>query len=206
MKGDHVLDVGCGRGGDLHKWKSVGVYLWGVDPDAESIKEAQERAQNVNYRVFYDVGDIHMAGIGPYDIVCYNFSLQYIFSSEQLFKRSIADIARRVKHGGYFIGVVPDADKILKLPCKWSDPLGNTIERGPSIGRGNTGEMILVRLADGPYYAKGPVPEPLCYRNKLVEEVEAWGFCSQKWSDMLPTTTGLVSDMYSTFVFRKIVP
>jgi len=205
-RGDLVLDVGCGRGGDLHKWKHVGVHLWGIDPDAESIKEAQERAKGMNYRAFFDVGDVHAAGIGPYDLVCYNFSLQYIFKSEQLFKSGIADIARRVKHGGYFVGVVPDAEKIIKLPCQWSDSLGNTITRGPSIGRGNIGEMILVQLADGPYYAKGPVPEPLCYREKLVAEVEAWGFCLQQWKDMLPEQTGLVSDIYSTFIFRKIVP
>ncbi|NBS67830.1 methyltransferase domain-containing protein [bacterium] len=203
-KGDRVLDVGCGRGGDLHKWKCCRVKLWGVDPDRESIAEAQSRAENLGAEVHLSVGDVLTAPTGPFDIVCYNFSLQYIFASEDLLERSIQAIRQRVAIGGVFVGVVPDSSKILKLPLKWSDSLGNTIERGPSIGQERVGEMILVKLSDGPYYAKGAVPEPLCHKEILIEKLVNNGFQFIYWGDMLSKPNGLISDIYSQFIFKRV--
>ena len=203
-KGDKVLDVGCGRGGDLHKWKSCKVKLWGVDPDPASIEEAKTRAVGLVYDAEFSVGDVTTAPVGPFDILCYNFSLQYIFASPDLLSRSIREIRNRVEVGGVLVGVVPDSVKILELPCKWTDSLGNTIERGPSIGRDLVGEMILVKLSDGPYYAKGAIPEPLCHKHLLFESLYDYGFELVYWGDMLPKPTGLISDIYSQFIFKRI--
>lgn len=40
----NILDLGCGKGGDLKKWKNqkVGFYV-GVDISGESLKHALER-------------------------------------------------------------------------------------------------------------------------------------------------------------------
>lgn len=205
-KGDRVLDVGCGRGGDLHKWKTCKVKLWGVDPDTASIEEAKTRAVGLSYNAELSVGDVTTAPVGPFDIVCYNFSLQYIFASLELLNNSITEIRNRVRVGGVLIGVVPDSEKILSLPCKWTDSLGNTIERGPSIGKGSyfAGQMILVKLSDGPYYANGAIPEPLCHKGILFQKLYDVGFELVSWDDMLPKTTGLVSDIYSQFIFTRI--
>lgn len=203
-KDDYVLDVGCGRGGDVHKWKSIGVNLFGVDPDPASIEEAKSRALNAGFNAQYSVGDIRKAPQIEFDVVCYNFSLQYIFGTPDLLDKSIKEIASRVKRDGFLVGVVPDAEKILKLECDWKDSLGNTIKRGPSIGKGTAGEMILVRLSDGPYYADGFVPEPLCHPTLLVEALGHNGFVLEKWEDFISSKTGLISDIYSIFIFRKI--
>lgn len=204
-RGDRVLDVGCGRGGDLHKWKSARVRLWAVDPDPESVREAKDRAQNMNWDVDISVGDILTAPLGPFDIVCYNFSLQYIFASEFLLEKSLEALRDRVKVGGVFLGVVPDSTKIMGLPLKWSDSLGNTIERGPSVcGAGRIGEMILVKLSDGPYYANGPVPEPICHKALLLERLRCKGFELVIWQPMLSKPNRLVSDIYSQFIFKRV--
>ena len=102
--------------------------------------------------------------------------------------------------------MVPDSEKILSLPCKWTDSLGNTIERGPSIGQGSSfaGQMILVKLSDGPYYANGAIPEPLCHKSILFQKLYDVGFELVSWDDMLPKTTGLISDIYSQFIFTRI--
>jgi len=204
LKGSVVLDVGCGRGGDLHKWKDCIVY--GVDPDPDSIIEANKRAIECGYDSWakFSVGDIHSAPILPFDVVCYNFSLQYIFKSTEFLKSSISEIAKRLRIGGKLIGVVPDATYITRLPTKWSDSMGNTIERGPySSLHQQVGNMILVKVTDGPYYAGGCIPEPLCYKEILIQELSEM-FELESWSKMVPEKTGLITDIYSKFIFRRV--
>lgn len=202
-KRDRVLDVGCGRGGDLMKWKIVKARLTAVDPDPESIEEAKRRLEGMSYNADISVGDIRTCPKIQYDIVCYNFSLQYIFANHGLFTESIRAISERVDVGGLLIGTIPDSDKILSLPLKWSDSLGNTVERGPSTGRGLVGEMILVKLVDGPYYKNNYVPEPIAYKSILIEELMKYGFVLINWNSMIRRPTGLISDIYSQFIFRK---
>jgi hypothetical protein len=121
-------------------------------------------------------------------------------------KQCIMAISQRLKPGGIFFGVVPDANKILKLPLEWKDSLGNEIKRGLSIGKGGPrfGEMILVRLADGPYYAAGAVPEPLAYKSKLVEICFDYNLTMVEWKPFITQSNGLISDIYSRFIFRKL--
>jgi SAM-dependent methyltransferase len=189
-----VLDVGCGRGGDLHKWK--GARLTGIDPDYTAILEAKRRCRECNYDTWaqFLVGDIRDAPIQEYDIICYNFSLQYIFETEQLMRETFGAIVKRLKVGGVLIGIVPDASKLQQLSTKWSDILGNTIER--------VGSKVVVRLTDGPYYADGPIAEPSCRREDLINHLP---LKLESWTDMLPKQSGLISDIYSKFIFRRIV-
>lgn len=208
---DRVLDVGCGRGGDLLKWKSAKVLLTAVDPDQESIIEAQSRLEGMRAKDgvsstsawSISLGDICSAPPGPYDVICYNFSLQYIFANQQLLSSSLDAIRERLDVGGLLIGTIPDSDNIMQLPLKWVDSLDNSIERGPSIGKGLVGEMILVKLSDGPYYKYGAIPEPLAHKQILIEELAHRNFTLIQWTPMLPNKTGLISDIYSQFIFRK---
>jgi SAM-dependent methyltransferase len=206
LRGSMVLDVGCGRGGDLHKWKDKECTLYGVDPDAESIFEAKRRAHECGYESWskFSVGDIHTAPMLPFDVICYNFSFQYLFKSIEFLRSSLVEIANRLRIGGKLIGVVPDGSHIMKLPYKWSDSQGNTIERGPSTDVSQQlGNMILVKVADGPYYSKGVVPEPLCYKEVLFQEIGDM-FELESWTRMIPAHTGLITDIYSQFIFRRV--
>jgi mRNA (guanine-N7-)-methyltransferase len=206
LRGALVLDVGCGRGGDLHKWKDKECILYGVDPDPEAILEATKRSKECGYESWtrFSVGDIHTAPMLPFDIVCYNFSFQYLFKSIEFLRSSLVEIANRVRIGGKLIGVVPDASYITKLPNKWSDSLGNTIDRGTfSNTNAQVGNMILFKVADGPYYSKGFVPEPLCYKEILFQEIGEM-FELESWSRMIPAQTGLITDIYSQFIFRRV--
>ena len=202
--GSIVLDMGCGRGGDLHKWKNCTVF--GVDPDPESIAEAKKRATEGGYDSWakFAVGDIHNAPMLSFDVVCYNFSFQYLFKSIEFLRSSLIQISNRLRIGGKLIGIVPDASYITRLPHKWSDSMGNTIERGPSSDiRQQAGNMILVKVADGPYYSGGAIPEPLCYKEILFQEIGEM-FELESWTKMVPERTGLITDIYSKFIFRRV--
>jgi len=190
---DRILDCGCGRGGDWHKWRSVGYQrLVGVDPELESLKEAERRAQELGMRQMMLVhGDIHsVQNLGLFDVVCYNFSIQYILETLEASAEAIANV---VRPGGKLIGITPDFDRIVNF--KSPDALGNTLRLVDSM-------HIEVKLTDGPFYADGPREEPIMDRTLLIDVLRPW-FDLVSWTPMIDSTTGLISDIYSTFVFLR---
>ena len=199
--GSVVLDCGCGRGGDIHKWKLVqGLKVIGVDPDEESLAEAQSRAIETNFGMwFLPPGDIATAiSWGPYDVVCYNFSLHYIFENMDIYTTSVWAINQCLKPGGLLIGITPDKSRInslLNSRTKFEDELGNKIEM--------KGEKLLVNLVGGPFYAEGGREEPMLDPEVFIRSMMAHGIKMLKWVPMLSHPNGLVSDIYSQFVFVK---
>jgi SAM-dependent methyltransferase len=191
-RGAYVLDCGCGRGGDLHKWSSVGALVIGVDPDPASIEEARVRKHDMNIKtVQFDVGDIFVGKLyGPFDIICYNFSIHYIV---QTLQESAKAIAEATKVGGLLIGITPDIDRIQTFVSP--DALGNTIEMVDA-------STASVRLVDGPFYAQGARQEPVISRAVLEQALRPWFMCLE-WKPMVDRPNGLVSDVYSTFIFRR---
>jgi len=190
---DQILDCGCGRGGDWHKWKSVGYQrLVGVDPELESLEEAQRRANDIGMRHMMLVhGDIHdVQNLGPFDVVCYNFSIHYILET---IEESCEAIANVVRPGGKLIGITPDFARIVNF--KSPDALGNTIKLIDSM-------HVEVKLTDGPFYANGPREEPIMDKDILVDVLRPW-FDLVEWRPMMQGKTGLISDIYSTFVFLR---
>lgn len=199
--GSHVLDCGCGRGGDIHKWNLLPkLKITAVDPDAESLVEAQNRAIESKVGIwFLPPGDITSAvNWGPYDVVCYNFSLHYIFQSSISFQNSVEAIGQAVKPGGYLIGITPEKRlifSVLNFKPKFIDKLGNSIEL--------KGERLLVNLTGGPFYAEGGREEPILDPNTFIDSMQTHGFKLLVWEPMLKTPNGLISDIYAQFVFVK---
>jgi hypothetical protein len=66
------------------------------------------------------------------------------------------------------------------------------------------GRRLMVQLTDGPFYADGPKDEPLLDSAILISKLEEVGFEKILWEPMLDTPNGVISDLYSKFVFRKI--
>jgi SAM-dependent methyltransferase len=194
-----VLDCGCGRGGDWHKWKAVGARVCAIDPDEESLAEAEKRALEMNFRVwFLGKGDIRQAAFaGPFDVVCYNFSIHYI---ADVFEISLKALGVAVKPGGLLIGITPEKARIEALVDSrgyFKDELGNEI----SVTQG--GRRLWVRLVDGPFYEDGGRDEPILDSNELVRGLANFGFELILWEPMLDRPNGLISDLYSKFVFKK---
>jgi 2-polyprenyl-3-methyl-5-hydroxy-6-metoxy-1,4-benzoquinol methylase len=155
LDGQHILDVGCGFGGDLQKWHKCGANINMCDPEPEALLEAKSRAKNMHMRVNFYEGDIHACPKRKFDVVCFNFSLHYIFASRELFFSSIHEIKKRMKPGGSLIGIIPDSEKIIfKTPHL--DEMGNFFKL-KDHGNGGFGEKLFVNLVDTPYYAGSKV-------------------------------------------------
>jgi SAM-dependent methyltransferase len=201
--GSFVLDCGCGRGGDLWKWKDVSARVAAIDPDPESLQEAEARARTVRADVcFLGPGTIIQAAFaGPYDVICYNFSLHYIFESEIIYKNSIKALGLSLKPGGFLIGITPDKDRAEGMVDEYGhfkDQFGN------EIAWLHDGRNLLVRLVDGPFYADGGREEPTLIPTKLIYDLKAVGLELVLWEPMLSQPNGMISDLYSKFVFKKI--
>jgi SAM-dependent methyltransferase len=136
----NVLDVGCGQGGDVHKWRNIGVILTGIDPSDTAIQEAKRRSRGFGN---YMTGFIYNAPIDMYDVICYNFSLQY----QPI--EYMNEITNRLKPGGLLIGVVTDPNRI-----HLADMYGIQVKKVNP-------DTISVYIPDTPYYSNGPVEEPL---------------------------------------------
>lgn len=198
-----VLDCGCGRGGDWHKWKASKCQLFAIDPDAESLKEAEKRAVEMRFNVwFLGTGNVIQAAFaGPFDVICYNFSLHYIFEDPMTYRTSIKAIACSLNPDGLLIGVTPEkarAEALVDRFGHFNDQLGN------EFALLNGGRRLSVRLVDGPFYAEGGREEPVLDASVLIQDLKEVGLELVTWEPMIPEPNGLISDLYSKFVFKKV--
>ncbi|ODV94677.1 hypothetical protein PACTADRAFT_50539 [Pachysolen tannophilus NRRL Y-2460] len=147
---DSVIDLGCGKGGDLQKWAlaNVSTYI-GLDISSDSITEAIRRYKTIstrnqaNFQSFFITADCfgnsiteilapfpEITTLMPVDICSMQFCMHYGFRSEEIVRTMLSNVSKSLKIGGHFIGTIPSsdfiADKIKNLPqgeTKW----GNSI-------------------------------------------------------------------------------
>ncbi|KAK9460203.1 mRNA capping enzyme-domain-containing protein [Lipomyces oligophaga] len=134
--GDIVLDLGCGKGGDLGKWENARIkgYI-GVDIADISIEQAQDRYNTMRRKYFWaeffasDAFGIPIASrlprdmyqaVFPVDVISMQFCLHYAFETEAKARQMLENVSRSLKRGGKFFGTIPSSDVIkegiAKLP------------------------------------------------------------------------------------------
>ncbi|KAF2434333.1 guanine-N(7)-methyltransferase [Tothia fuscella] len=134
-----VLDMGCGKGGDLAKWQHQNLDLYvGLDPADVSIEQAKGRHRDMTKkargRIFHaefgvkdcfgesldtvpvvrQVGfdkemDVRWGG-GGFDTVSMMFCMHYAFQNEDMARQMLKNVAGALKKGGKLIGVIPNSD------------------------------------------------------------------------------------------------
>ena len=129
---DRLLDLACGRGGDLWKWIDANIkYVKGVDLSPGEIEEARGRYQQAlagkrQVGTVVEFEDSSILGIEefrekePFDAVTCMFALHYFFVSEKALKRFLQNVMINLKPGGYFFGTVPDGKSINQCVMKSS--------------------------------------------------------------------------------------
>ncbi|KAJ2777236.1 mRNA cap guanine-N7 methyltransferase [Coemansia interrupta] len=125
--GCKVLDLGCGKGGDLRKWAfaRIGEYV-GMDIAQVSVLQAENRYKTMNSPSFSAsffaqdcYGEPLEKTIRPpnyqADIVSAQFCLHYAFESEAKVKQMLSNVSSHLKSGGKFIFTIPDANWLVKM-------------------------------------------------------------------------------------------
>lgn len=118
----NVLELCCGKGGDLPKLfdnnvKQVTCY----DKLEISIHEAKKRLESFplefQNKVFFNVLDLSIHKIESkitFDVCSCMFALHYFFESQETFENIICSIKDNLKIGGIFMGTFFDGDSVIK--------------------------------------------------------------------------------------------
>ncbi|KAI9281171.1 guanine-N(7)-methyltransferase domain-containing protein [Sporodiniella umbellata] len=136
-----VLDMGCGKGGDLLKWSKARIqHLVAADIAEVSMEQMQERYYSLRDRHFtaeFFPMDCYNELLEPklkqdtwFDTVSMQFCLHYAFENEEKARTMLENVTCRLRPGGRFIGTLPDANWIVKRvrqEPKGSFGFGNSI-------------------------------------------------------------------------------
>ncbi|KAI0086653.1 mRNA capping enzyme-domain-containing protein [Irpex rosettiformis] len=125
-----VLDMGCGKGGDLIKWNKARIREYvGVDIASVSIDQARKRYEELRLPKFSAyfatldcyinslssaIPDSHLPPTGnPFDVVSMQFCMHYAFESEQKARTMMENVSSWLRPGGTFVGTIPNASWLL---------------------------------------------------------------------------------------------
>jgi ubiquinone/menaquinone biosynthesis C-methylase UbiE len=123
-----VLDMACGRGGDVHKYINVGAqHVVGIDISSEEITEAIRRAHNAvsgersppTFEFF--VSDLRdsttplSTTTRTFDVVSCMFALHYFAETPETLRALLRVAFASLKPGGMFIGTASSGPAIERL-------------------------------------------------------------------------------------------
>lgn len=123
--GNSVLDLCCGKGGDLFKWSQAKCTSYvACDTAALSVQELANRYNQMKsapFRPTLLVGDCFQHRISQYlpehttfDVVSCQFAIHYAFETENRVRTLLQNVTDRLKPGGFFIGTTVDANVLVR--------------------------------------------------------------------------------------------
>lgn len=178
-RGDKVLDLGIGKGGDFRKYEKAGVSeIYGLDIANRSILDATARAREGQYgfKIILKTKDAFGTEFKlkrAFDVVSAQFSFHYSFQSESTLDTTLKNIDSHLNYDGYLIFTTLDKNEILRR--KRENKLKNSyyqIEfKGPESTEiyGNAYYYTLVDSVDD-------CIEYLVDMDELVRKLNGYGF------------------------------
>lgn len=144
-----VLDMCCGKGGDLLKWKKANItHLICSDIASVSLEQCKSRYEDMKtrnrrerhpgniYSIEYIAADCSKARLREkykdpsvkLDLVSCQFAVHYSFESVQQTECLIRNASECLQPGGFFIGTIPDAnDLIARVRKSGAKSFGNDV-------------------------------------------------------------------------------
>ncbi|KAG2112840.1 guanine-N(7)-methyltransferase domain-containing protein [Suillus clintonianus] len=141
-----VLDMGCGKGGDLIKWGKARIReMLAVDIANVSVEQARQRWESMRpprFDASFAALDCYTEPLTkaftpqqlaqPFDVVSMQFCMHYAFETAQKARCMLKNVSEWLRPGGIFLGTVPNADQLLarldQLPPDSEDlSFGNSV-------------------------------------------------------------------------------
>lgn len=185
---ESLLDLACGRGGDVHKWMSLGLlaHVTGLDVSSASVEEARRRLRAASrhpragqLECVFEQADLRRGWSGTarqYDVVTCMFAMHYFFGSERDAHTLMRTAAAHLKDGGVFLGIVPDGQRINEC-IKYGPQYDNGTMRVRALWKGKPacfGSAYTFNISDT-VTESSDVPEFLVYDNVLRTVAAAHG-------------------------------
>ena len=172
-KGVAVLELCCGKGGDLDKYFMNNIKLFvGADISKESLKNAMDRLEKIKNEKYKDNFKIKCIFIKDdlsspdnrflekinknyyFDLVSCQFALHYHFQNEKRLNAFLTNVSSRLCEGGYFIGTIIEDNVIVQRLRNRKNIAGNKYLKEKFIF-GN--EYYSVKFSQKHFYVKnGP--------------------------------------------------
>ena len=116
--GAHLLDLGCGQGGDLLKYKRAALRSYrGVDISHTAIEATAARISQINLKCRvrlecfdFTTHDWRDRTPNKIDAVSCQFAIQYAFVNRERARHVIECVESALRPGGVFVGTVPVHD------------------------------------------------------------------------------------------------
>lgn len=118
-KNDNVLDLGCGKGGDIFKYLKCGIkFLYGVDIAENSILEYKNRLKKVKFPFdakleVLDICNQEIISNKKFEIISLQFSIHYSFESKEKFELLFKSIKNNSKKNTHILITTIDQSLIL---------------------------------------------------------------------------------------------
>jgi len=118
-----LLDLACGKAGDLHKWINSDIQeIVGIDINPEFLKEANRRLnENKSHKkiTFYEL-DLSKNSISKdlgidkkFDVINCQFAIHYFFENKNTVVNFFENVKNHLNDNGVFIGTVFDGLKVF---------------------------------------------------------------------------------------------
>ena len=116
-----VLDLGCGKGGDLRKYATHKIkYYMGLDIAEQSVKDNIGRYKEMKEPfdakfVALDCFSYNWSILATeqFDLVSSQFCFHYAFESAKKVKNTLHNVSQVLKSGGYWVATIPNEDVII---------------------------------------------------------------------------------------------
>lgn len=122
-----LLDLACGRGGDIDKWIDARIPdVHGIDISEEEVRMASsrfEKKRGKNRRLDPDytfeasdlLGEAPMKWNREFDLVTCMFAGHYFLQTEKMLDAFLGNVSAALRDGGFYFGTIASGRAVLEL-------------------------------------------------------------------------------------------
>ncbi len=207
-----VLDLGSGKGGDIHKYLISGAkFVTFVEPSEVNITECRKRLEVSKLKnkseVFHSSAE-DFRNDKKYDVICLFFMLTFFFESKEKCLALVNTIVTHLKEGGYCIGSTANGKKMYEYLSN-GDIIEDcyTIRKVDFTTHDNFGKSILLDLksTETATLQKEYLVYFETFVNLLAEHsIILQSFTEYKRKPELTESENNLTVFYGDFVFKRV--